>query len=50
MLILQLQEASEVAFYKDSDVNSADAGPIEWDRNQVVLICLISLTFNAYDK
>ena len=35
VLILQLQEASEVASYKDSDVNSADAGPIEWDRNQV---------------
>jgi len=29
------EEASEVAFYKDSDVNSADAGPIEWDRNQI---------------
>ena len=41
VLILQLQEASEVVSYKDSDVNSADAGPIEWDRNQVVLICLI---------
>ena len=48
VLILQLQEASEVASYKDSDVNSADAGPIEWDRNQVVLICLISLTFNGH--